>query len=433
MYVHEGINVKRSIRLSIYTLAILVLTISAFGAGTLFGTSSLMAQSSWTRSTIASPVEAPDEFDVFWQAWSIVQGRFVDREVLDDTNLTYGAIEGMLNALGDQGHTAFLTPEELESQRSDISGKFSGIGARIGVEDGMPVIVAPFDGSPADKAGVKAGDIITAVDGEDTAGRDLGEIVDTIRGPAGSEVTLSVLRLDGENTDSYEIPIVRGEIEIPAADWAMIPGTDAALIRLSQFNANATDDLRESIQAAEKAGATSLVLDLRNNPGGLLEQAVRVTSQFLDSGNVLQESDAEGNVRSYGVRPGGIATEIPMVALINGGSASSAEILAGALQDYDRAELVGETTFGTGTVLEPFVLDDGSALMLGTRQWLTAEGRTIRKQGVAPDEEVILSVAADLLSADELEEMTAQEVLESEDAQLLKALELLGELPVATE
>ena len=173
------------------------------------------------------------------------------------------------------------------------------------------------------------------------------------------------------------------------------------------------------------------MLDLRNNPGGLLDQAIKVTSQFLADGNVLQEADAEGNVREYPVRRGGIATDIPMVALINAGSASSAEILAGALQDYDRAELVGETTFGTGTVLEPFVLEDGSALMLGTRQWLTAEGRTIRKVGVTPDEEIVVSVGTDLLTANELEEMTAEEVLNSEDVQLLKALELLDETPVA--
>ncbi len=424
---------KRPLQALLAIVALLILMTGSFGAGTLFGTSALSAQSSWNLPAITSPEEAPNEFDVFWQAWSIVQNRFVDQEVLDDTDLTYGAIEGMLNALGDEGHTAFLTPEELEYQRSDISGKFSGIGASISVQDGLPVIVSPFDGSPADQAGIKPGDLITAVDGTDTSGRDLNDIIDEIRGPEGTEVVLSVLRLDGEDTDSYEIPIVRGNIDIPATDWAMIPGTDVALIRLSQFNANATDHLREAVREAEAAGAESMVLDLRNNPGGLLDQAIRVTSQFLDDGNVLQEADAEGNVRAYPVRRGGIATEIPMAVLINAGSASSAEILAGALQDYDRAELIGETTFGTGTVLEPFVLADGSALMLGTRQWLTAEGRTIRKQGVAPDEEVVVSVGTDLLTANELEEMTAEEVLASEDVQLLKALEVLDELPVITQ
>ncbi|MCB0046909.1 MAG: S41 family peptidase [Caldilineaceae bacterium] len=420
---------KRPLLWIIGLLIFVVSLAGAFGAGALFGATLFTGRASWSRPVITSPVEEPEEFNVFWQAWSIVQDRFVDQEVLDDTQLTYGAIQGMLNSLGDQGHTVFLTPEEMESQREDLDGTFSGIGASIGVQDGMPVIIAPFDGSPAAEAGIKAGDIITAVDGEDTAGRDLNDVVETIRGPAGTEVVLSVLRLDGENTDSYEIPITRGEIEIPAADWAMIPGTDAALIRLSQFNANADDDLRASIEAADAAGATSLVLDLRNNPGGLLDQAIRVTSEFLEDGNVLQEADAEGNIREYKVRRGGIATEIPMAVLINAGSASSAEILAGALQDYGRAELVGETTFGTGTVLEPFPLSDGSAIMLGTRQWLTAEGRTLRKQGVSPDEEVILSVAADLLTANELEEMSPEEVRNSEDLQLLKALEVLGEQP----
>ncbi len=179
------------------------------------------------------------------------------------------------------------------------------------------------------------------------------------------------------------------------------------------------------------AGAEALILDLRNNPGGLLDQAVRVTSQFLERGNVLQEEDADGERRVYRVRRGGVATDIPMVVLINSGSASSSEIMAGALQDYGRAELVGETTFGTGTVLEPFMLEDGSALLLGTRQWLTAKGRLIRNHGIEPDEEVKLKITTDLVSANELEEMTVTDLLESDDLQFLKALELLDALPVA--
>ena len=209
----------------------------------------------------------------------------------------------------------------------------------------------------------------------------------------------------------------------------MFPGTNVALIRLSQFSANANDELTTALLESEVAGATGLVLDVRNNPGGLLEQAVKVTSQFLSGGNVLQQEDAEGNRQTYPVLPDGSAPEIPMVVLTNQGTASSAEILAGAIQDHQRGQIVGETTFGTGTVLQPFVLDDGSGLMLGTSQWLTANGRLIRKQGIEPDVVVELSISADLMHPTELEDLTAAELLESEDTQALKALEMLNALP----
>jgi carboxyl-terminal processing protease len=183
--------------------------------------------------------------------------------------------------------------------------------------------------------------------------------------------------------------------------------------------------LTAAIRDAEAAGATSLIVDVRNNPGGLLRQAVSVTSQFLTDGYVLQQEDADGNRQVFPVKEGGIATDIPLVVLINRGSASSSEIFAGALQDHGRAVVVGETTFGTGTVLQPFRLDDGSTLMLGTSQWLTANGRLIRKQGIQPDVEVELAIGTRLLSPGVVETLTAEELQQSEDAQLLKALELL--------
>ena len=430
----KEVIMKRLVKLLVVSLLTVVIVGSAFAAGIFVASNSslVLAQAGGGRP-VDTPTDIPTEFDVFYQAWELANERFVDRAALDPTEMTYGAIEGMLASLGDEGHTDFLTPEELEAQRSDISGTYKGIGARLGIRDGLPIIVTPFDGSPADKAGVKSGDIIMAVDDEDTAGLELSEIVDRIRGPEDTEVTLTLLRLDDEESESVDITIVRGEIEIPVTDWAMVPGTDVALIRLSQFSANATDHIKETIAEAEDAGATALILDVRNNPGGLLAQAVAVTSQFLDGGNVLQEEDAQGKRRVYRVQRGGVATDIPMVVLINSGTASSAEILAGALQDYDRAPLVGETTFGTGTVLEPFMLKDGSAVMLGTRQWLTAEGRLIRKQGIEPDEEVDLSITTDLLDALTLEDMTVEELLNSEDDQFLRALELLDRLPQLDE
>lgn len=419
----------RPIKITLVVLVLVVLVAGALGAGIAIGSSGWLVQvgGALPLPAAVSADGEPAEFDTFWQAWDIVHDRFIDRDALDGTDLEYGAIRGMIEALGDEGHTVFMTPEELDRRQTDITGKFSGIGALLGIKDSLPVIVAPFDGSPADQAGVAAGDIIMEVDGQDVTAWSLGDIVDNIRGTEGTEVVLTLFR--PEEGTSLELAITRGEITVPAATWAMLPGTDVALIRLSQFSANAEEELVDTIRGAKAAGATSLIVDVRNNPGGLLEQALRVTSHFLEDGNVLQQEDAQGQRKAYPVRPGGLATEFPMVVLINEGSASSAEIFAGAIQDHQRGPIVGETTFGTGTVLEPFILDDGAGLMLGTSQWLTANGRLIRKQGIDPDVVVELPMGTDFLQPREVQDLTVAGLLESEDAQVLKALELLDALP----
>ena len=418
---------KRSLKIVVIAVVVLMLISAAFGAGIVLGQVGLGAEAAGAAPVTGPEIEGEVDFDTFWQAWEIVQGEFIDREALEETDLEYGAIRGMIQALGDEGHTTFMTPEELNRQRTDISGKFQGIGAYLGMEDGLPIIVAPFEGSPAEEAGILSGDIIMEVDGEDVTTWPISDIVDVIRGEEGTEVVLTVLR--PEAGESPEISIIRGEITIPAATWAMIPGTDVAMVRLGQFNANASKQIINAIREAEDAGATSLVVDLRNNPGGLLEQVIKVTSEFVEGGNVLQQEDARGNRKPYPDRRGGAALDIPMVLLVNGGSASSSEIFAGAIQDHERGVVVGETTFGTGTVLEPFILDDGSGLMLGTSQWLTADGRLIRKQGIEPDITVDLPMTADLLYPRDLEGLTVAELLEGEDTQLLKALELLEAMP----
>jgi carboxyl-terminal processing protease len=415
---------NRWLKVSAIIVALVVVIFISMGIGALIGAGGMGIFAGSLGSG-----EEPKEFRVFWQAWDTVHKNFVDREALDPKELTYGAIRGMVQALGDEGHTSFLTAEEREAQTTELSGTFSGIGAQLGVEDQLPVIVAPFDGSPAEKAGVKAGDIILKVEGEDVTSMQLNDIVSRIRGPEGTTVTLSLVR--PSESRSLEVTIERGPIKVPAASWAMIPGTKVALIRLSQFTANAEDDIIKGLQGAKDGGATSMILDVRNNPGGLLEQAIDVTSQFVKDGNVLLEEDANGNRKSYPVKAGGIGTELPMVLLINGGSASSSEILAGAIQDHKRGELVGQTTFGTGTVLQPFVLEDGSALLVGTRQWLTPNGRTIRKQGITPDYDIQLPIEANLLTPEEIKPLKLEDIAASEDTQLAKALELLGvRLPV---
>ncbi len=413
---------KRSLKIALIVLGISAFTIGTVGAGVLVGNFVPVF-----KPAVVQAAEQPAEFQVFWQVWDLTQRYFVDQAALDDTRLTYGAVNGLIASLGDEGHTRFLTPEEVARQRVDISGKFFGIGAQVGIEDGLPVIITPLDDSPADRAGVKSGDVIIEVDGADVTTLPLNEVVDRIRGEEGSEVVLTIFRPD-EN-ESLEIPIIRGEIKLEAAAWAIVPGTGVALIRLTQFNANLNENTVQAIEEAQAAGAEALILDVRNNPGGLLEQAIKVTSQFLEDGNVLLQEDADSNRESFAVKPGGIATDIPLVVLTNRGSASSAEIFAGAIQDHKRGPVVGETTFGTGTVLRPFELDDGSALLLGTSQWLTPNGRLIRKQGIEPDVVVELPVGADLLTPREIKDLTVSELLKAEDQQLLKALELLDAAP----
>ncbi|MCE7989478.1 MAG: S41 family peptidase [Caldilinea sp. CFX5] len=399
---------------------LLLFTGTAFGAGLFIGGANL-------SPCITRTAEQPEQFDVFWEAWNLVQRNFVDRSALDPTRLTYGAIRGMVDALGDTGHTSYLTPEQREDRLTSIEGRFTGIGAQLGEDQGLPIIVAPFDGSPAQQAGIKPGDVIVAVNGEEVTGLTLAEIAEKVRGPADSQVTLTLFR--PEENRSLEIVVTRGEITIPAVSWTMVPETQVALIRLSQFSAQATDEIVTAINAAKEAGATSLLVDVRNNPGGLLDQAIGVTSQFLTGGNVLLEEDADGNRTAYPVEAGGQATDLPLVVLVNPGSASSSEIFAGAIQDQQRGQIVGETTFGTGTVLQPYTLQDGSELLLGVKQWLTPNGRLIRNQGIQPDEVVELPLGAALLTPALVREMTLAEIRASQDAQLQKALELLGALP----
>lgn len=409
-------------QLFLILIVLLLVSGSAFTAGVATERSGLLPGSIRT-----GPPELVEQFSIFWQAWDLVQNRFVDRSVVDPTNMTYGAIEGMLAALGDTGHTRFMTPDEASFQRSDISGQFFGIGAELGQKDNYPIIVAPLDGSPAQAAGIQAGDILVAVDGQQVAGMSLDRVVRMVRGPEGTQVTLTVIH-PGEMSLT-EIAIIRARIQLRPVSWGMIPGTKVALIRISQFTANVNRELIDALKAMRSAGAEAMVVDVRSNTGGLLDQCIAVTSQFLASGNVLLEQDAQGNRKAEPVTPGGQATDLPLVVLVNRGTASAAEIFAGAVQDNRRGQVVGETTFGTGTVLSSFPLSDGSALLLGTSQWLTPSGRQIWKQGIEPDVKVALSGGVTPVTPRTLGEMSPDQLRSSSDAQLLKALELLGVKP----
>lgn len=369
--------------------------------------------------------DGEDEFDeaLIERAFQVIDSNYVRREELESQELTYAAINGMVESLGDTGHSRFMSPNMVAAHSQSLRGEFEGIGALVEERDGYPVIVAPFDDSPAMRAGLKPGDIILEVDGEPTADRPLTQVIDRILGPAGTQVTLTVQ--DPDTDEVREVSITRERIEIENVTWQILPETSIAHIRIAQFSRGVTRDLRAAIEAARSEGAESIVLDLRNNPGGLLEEAIGVTSQFLTEGNVLQVRNAEGEINEIAVRRGGAATETPLVVLINQGTASAAEIVTGALQDYNRAQVVGETTFGTGTVLNQFTLPDGSAILLAVEEWLTPEGRVIWHEGLEPD--VLVELDADVrISIPQTErELTAEALQAIEDRQLLEAIELL--------
>ena len=386
--------------------------------------------SSEVRAASEEPPEVADTFSVFWQAWQLVQQHYVDRQALDPTKLTYGAVEGMLAALGDDGHTRFLSPSDVQSERAELSGKLDGIGIQVASRSGHVVIVAPIPGSPAQQAGLKAGDTIVSVDGQDIADGSLTQAGTLIRGPAGTSVTLSVVH-QGDATP-VDVTVTRATITVPSISWAMLPGTSVAQVLVAQFSDHTTDQLAAAISAARSAGATALILDLRNDPGGIRDEAIGVASQFLDSGDVLIEQNADGARTEYQVKPGGTATTMPLEVLINEGSASSAEIVAGAIQDHQRAPLVGATTFGTGTVLSMYNLRDGSAMFLGTAEWLTPNGRQIWHHGIAPDVAVAEPAGADPLTPNEVQTLSPSQLQASSDAQLLAALHQLTKAAVAT-
>jgi carboxyl-terminal processing protease len=376
-----------------------------------------------TQVTVPNGTE--ENFKLIVEAWQTVQNQYVDQSAVDPQTLTYGAISGMVEALGDTGHSRFLTPEMLAQEHQLTSGEFEGIGAEVQMKNGHVVIVAPIDGSPAQKAGVKPGDIFVAVNGEDVTGQTLEEVVGKVLGPAGTKVQITLR--DPETGQERTLTIERARIKINNVTWNMIPGTQIAHLRIAAFSNGVTDDLKNALQEIQDQGSNGIILDLRNDPGGLLSEAVGVASQFLEDGLVLKERNAQGDIQDIAVESSGIATDIPMVVLVNEGSASAAEIVAGALRDNGRAQIVGNTTFGTGTVLNEFRLSDQSALLLATQEWLTPKGNTIWHKGIEPDITVSLPEDATILLPEEEAVMSSDEFLNTQDEQLLKALEVLNQ------
>lgn len=396
------------VRVMALVLVMLVLMLAAY----LYGLS---------RSPAGITEEDRESVALFVEALRAVQDDYVDQEAVDPEEQTYGAIKGMIDSLGDEGHTRFLSPEEVERSREAVSSTYVGIGVRLEEKDDEIVVKASMDGSPAEETGIQSGDVLVAVDGESIKGEEFEEIGQKIRGPEETYVDLTVLRDEEER----EFIVERAELEMPVSSWGLIPGTDMAHLRLSSFSENSAEKLEGEIVEAQSAGAERFVLDLRDNPGGLVEQAEEVAALFLPAGSgVYIRKDADGSEEETSVPEDNEPLDAPLVVLVNEGSSSSAEIVAGALRDNGRAQVVGETSFGTGTVLSEYPLRDGSAILLGVAEWLTPNGDFIRGAGIEPDIEVELEEDQEPNTPNETEGLTREEIFE-EDAQLERAFEIL--------
>ena len=348
---------------------------SSFLAG--FGVNQLISH------TQAHPRDGePEYFDLFWEAWQIIEQEFFG-ELPDPKQLTYSAIQGSLRALDDPA-TTLVEPMTSDDQRLELSGAYEGIGAIVALDDNdQVVIVSPFDGSPAMQAGIKAGDIVLKVDDVAVTGMLLGEAVRLIRGPQGSTVSLTIMR--EEEAAPLVIEVIRDEVELATVIGTVLED-NIGYVRISLFSERTGQELKETLQGLMEENLSGLILDLRNNPGGIFPSAaIEVTSQFLDMGIIVYQQFSDGQEQAYSAQRGGLATDIPLAVLVNQGTASNSEVVAGALQDHDRGVLIGEQTFGKGSVQRVHELSDGSGLHVTIARLLTPDGRPFHGEGLTPD------------------------------------------------
>ena len=354
-------------------------------------------------------VEGESElFGVFWEAWEILQAQFYGG-LPTESELPYAAIRGVIASTGDP-YTAFLDPVRAEIVRTDLSGSFEGIGATVRMRpDGRLEIVQPLADQPAIKAGLRPADIVLSVDGTALEGMNIYEAISLIRGPAGTVVRLLVQREGIE--EPFEVEVVRARIEMPVVESRMLED-GLAYLRLNEFGQTATEEIRRALRALLKESPDGLILDLRGNPGGYLTTAIEISSQFVADGPILIERFRDETERVYDPVGDGLALDIPLVVLVDGGSASASEIVAGAIQDSGRGILVGTTTLGKGSVQLVNTLSDGSQLRVTTARWFTPADRAIHGQGLTPDIEV---------------ELTEADIEAERDPQLERAIEYLRE------
>jgi carboxyl-terminal processing protease len=409
-----GYLIKAMLKLMTMVLLAALVVLGAFGAGYLtrtFQSPALVAAevAPETYQITFTEEDVPAGFDVFWEAWAFVEAEFYGA-VPAEQDRVYGAIRGMVNTYGDE-NTAFIEPDRAAIFREDVTGSFEGIGAAVRLDEmGRLVIAEPFAGRPAAEAGLVRGDIVLAVDGESLEGLSLYEAIGLIRGEAGTTVVLTIFR-DGVD-EPFDVPVVRTRIEIEMVESERLEG-DIGHIRLTEFNRGAAGKLAESVKELNaETPLKGLILDLRDDPGGLLDESILVSSQFISEGVITIEKLKDDREQVFEAQPGGVALQVPLVVLVNRGSASASEIVAGAIQENKRGTILGEQTFGKGTVQIPHTLSDGSELRVTIAEWLTPNGKQISGEGIVPDVYV---------------ERTQEDFVEGRDPQLERAVEYLLE------
>jgi carboxyl-terminal processing protease len=348
-------------------------------------------------------------FKLFWKVWDTIKNKFIDRDQITDAQLFYGAMAGVVGSLEDP-YSIFLNPQTSKEFSDELNGKFEGIGAEIGIRNNQLTIISPLPESPAQKAGIRPLDKIIAIDSLDTAGMSLDQAVSLIRGDKGTEVVLTITR-DGLN-EAKEIGIVRNTIKIVSVSWEDKDGV--AYIKLTNFNSDTSSKFLEAVNEIISSSPKGIILDLRNNPGGYLETAVDIAGYWAKEGQVVVREEFSNPEENQEYFSNGKAqlSEFKTVVLVNGASASASEIVAGALQDYQLGTVVGETTFGKGSVQELEKLSDGSSIKLTIARWLTPYNRTIDKNGIQPDFEL---------------KLTEEDINKGEDPQMTKALEIINQ------
>jgi len=352
--------------------------------------------------------EKPEDvnFSIFWEAWQKLKDKYIDKN-LNNQDLVYGAISGLVNSLKDP-NTNFFPPSEAKKFQEDIQGSFGGVGIEIDIRKDQLLVVAPLKDTPAEKAGIRAGDKILKINNTLTSGLNLDEAVKLIRGEAGTKVTLTIMRDDW--SEPKDIVLTREVIQIPTLDWKMID-KDIAYIQLYNFYQNANFNFYQAAASIYSKNPKGIILDLRNNPGGYLEAAVEISGWFLEPGKiVVSEEFRSGQKQEFKSLGNGVFKDVPLVVLVNEGSASAAEILAGALKDNRNIKLVGKKTFGKGTVQEIVPLSDGSSIKITIAHWLLPSGHLIEKNGLNPDYNV---------------DLTEDDVKNNRDPQLDKAIEVI--------
>ncbi|MDD5071708.1 MAG: S41 family peptidase [Patescibacteria group bacterium] len=359
------------------------------------------------------------DFNLFWEVWDTLKKEYVDREGLNDKEMFYGALKGMVASLGDP-YTVFMDPKLSREFEEDMAGTFEGIGAEIGIRKEVLTIIAPLDGMPAQKAGLASGDKVYYIDGETTAGMTVDEAVRKIRGPKGTDVTLTIFR---EGSDgARDITITRGVIVVKSVKTETIAlaenaggageekNDDIFVLKISNFNNDTLDLFNKAARDILAKDPAGIILDLRNNPGGYLDTAIELASEWVDNGLVVTEKFSEEKKNEYFSRGRARLKDYPTVVLVNGGSASASEILAGALRDHKKATIVGGQTFGKGSVQTLREFGDGSSVKITVAKWLTPNGDSINDEGIKPDIEI---------------EMTPEDYEENKDPQMEKAVEIL--------